>query len=356
MLQKGLPLALCQLVLIAGILWVTNRYLESQNPIAEDNYTHEIIQDSSSTETRMVNESLHIDTSDGEKTIFRTTKTEGRFADYWLRIDPDTGLYPTQPQHQVVLLGCSFVQGDGLNDDQTLQRLTQLSFNSTEQQSTVKTISISKGGWSINHLFELFYNNNPIFNRISPRVPTTFIYLYPDFHIDRAIMTYSTFLSSPEKKSKFPVISMTKSGDFKIEELAQAFPRQTSTLQFLHSAGLASSQMALLWKPILEPLRLWRFESGQHEKNVARRIAEFKKGLFSRFPKSNFLLVPYPFHSRINDGLYTDHGIEIFRIELTREQQDLQSEYFIPWDRHPSGKLNALLAEAITRKVGHPSK
>lgn len=231
-----------------------------------------------------------------------------------------------QTKH-IILAGCSYAMGTGLADHDTI------GFHLARVSKSHYPINIGVAGSGTNTMLAMTKENLSSESVFSER--GVFVYIFLDFHIPRAnafAMEREWLWDSPFYESNSGRELVYK-GNFK-----DAQPKTTKFYKFtqrlLKSLGIAFNF----------PRR-----GKTHVDYACSLIEQAKKDYLKKFPGNRFVVYAHPDRKV---GQEFSNCLKSINIELIVSKLKLdKKEHFIPFDAHPNGHANRLIANELAREL-----
>ncbi len=224
----------------------------------------------------------------------------------------------------VIFYGCSYTYGNGLNDNQTLHYfLGKLNKNYYPYNYAI-------GATGPNSMLALVQQNK--FHEQIPQANGTFIYVYADFHTDRALGHYPSVTWLRDT----PYYEMDKNGGLSRHgSFLTGRPIFTKLLMNLQIVFQFMGYGNNIIPAIKDKDHLY----------ICALINETKKEFLRQYPQSNFVLYMHP-TSRIPPILET--CLQKNEIAYFKGKPLPENGMSIPIDGHPNEQANRLIAEELS--------
>lgn len=327
----------CAIVLI----WIGfNYYLESKRISSSVDYNFEVIKKTTSYE--LIRQKAEY----SGNSIYSYQYRREPFGKFKIRVPINKRTVPEKIDLQIVLLGGSFVDGDGLDDESTIWSLLN---EKLKDNSKVSVVKLSHRGWSFANFYQLLITENPIFKTILKNTPTVFIYLLPNFHEQRVIPTIQDLLMNPDKLKEFPFFTKVAPGEYSYKgDFSEVIPNFFSISSFLTNSYLLTPSSYSFIKKLFGiddiPLSIAEKDLNTPFELLDNFALELKK----HFQIDEFLVIPYPFNEMRSMASYSP---KYFEYLLAPPKELFNSigmkDLFYEYEGHPKRKLNEILSGHI---------
>jgi hypothetical protein len=240
----------------------------------------------------------------------------------------------TQKDQFLIYLGCSFMFGQGLEDEATLD------YQLTRRLKRYQSYNYSVPGYGLGHV--LAQAQNIDFTKQIPQRQGLIIYLYPTFHIDRMVGGLETI----DWAVGLPYFRLE--GDKLVRD------------GFVHEERYIYAAAERLYNKTFLRRRFnlaWPFQIDRDDLELAcKAISEVKQKITSHFNDSRFLLVLQA-HSIDKDISFclAKYGIEWLDMRGALRGYRFQ-DLGIKGDGHPTELANKLTAEGIAQYLNSREK
>ena len=241
----------------------------------------------------------------------------------------------SEPQNLAIFFGCSYMFGEGANDDQTIPS------EFVNLRRDYRAINCGVLGWGTQHMLALLESG--MLPQQIPEVKTVVgIYLYvSEVHESRVIGEMDVVNGFG---SDFPYYFTTDGGSVR---RSGTFSTHRESINLIYRV-LGQSNIRKLAGLNFPRRRLSHYD-------LTTAIISRSRELFTKqFPGSQFWLAPYPSigeesrsvrHSRVR-------GVQVLPTQRIFDPSDIK--YYHAGDGHPTPMANKLLAEAIAESLGLP--
>jgi hypothetical protein len=246
---------------------------------------------------------------------------------------------PDRPKskYHVILGGCSFSHGIGLEVNETLAYLLQ------QKLPPAKTYNLGFPGGGVTYLLKYFELYGP--QKIVNPQPGVFLYVFMDDHLVR----FHSLFSYLEWSYPFAPVYAIQEGKLEYKGgLDQQF--KTRLFNFLRLLQIQKVAVALGAR------HRWS-ENELH--NFALAVQELKTSYLKKFPEREFIFLFHPLSKLFDQQLkphlqnlginYLDPRSDFFKNVANSEQAD--RIYRIPIENHPNGKLNLWLSTWLASEL-----
>lgn len=235
--------------------------------------------------------------------------------DSWFRPDE----IKNTSKREIVLLGCSFTYGVGLNENETFSKKLSGYTNRSVYNRAIP-------GCGINHM--LYMVKEGLSSRI--KNPEQFIYTFIDGHIYRLYMPASYFhnilIYYKEKNGQ-----LTQKNDFDI--------------WYWHSYTLRALYEGLLYKELI-------YSQKQKTDFLLLHLLELNKEIKNKYPDSKFTILAYNGEEKLRtiekdlrkNGIEIIYLSQLFDIDFTKEPYILE-------DEHPSALVWDTIIPGLVKKL-----
>jgi len=240
----------------------------------------------------------------------------------------------TPKSRSALFFGCSFVEGAGLGDNDTLP--SQVAVRASRYQ----VLNYSIGGSGPQQMLVQLRQRDFSAERV-PDPAALGVYVFLDFHVERAIGSMQVVTTYGRD---FPYFALDADGTLRDRG---TFTTGRPVRSFVYSVLNRSHAVRYALGSVAD----WPPRSAEEYRTTAAIVAESKAAFLARFPKGRFVAVIYPGTPQpsIRPWL-TRRGIEL--LDLSDLFDPNAPGLFIPIDRHPSAAANARLAAAIVERLG----
>jgi hypothetical protein len=243
---------------------------------------------------------------------------------------------PRPKRKKILLLGCSFVFGEGLNDDETLMYYLKNLLQDFE------IVSIARPGWGPNDVL-LFLRSHPQYMN---NVHQAF-YFFIDDHWNR-VFAPAHLVADPALRSYLMMKPYFEQNgeDFEYAGSIESQRKGTMNQVYRFLGGLPLlHRLGFIFPPFSDSNRLY----------FAGMLRQIEKDIQAASAGSQFAVVLYPFESYAN-GIKLKTDFEKYKLQiedLTDYDFDISTgnRTFIPEDGHPTKYTNYLLAQILARKL-----
>lgn len=243
---------------------------------------------------------------------------------------------PKERSKHLILFGCSFGFGLGVNDDETLG--AYLAQKAPDSRIYNNSIPGSSPSWVLRLLKE-----ETLWKGVQENQGSA-VYIFLNSHLARFFGSMSHVATWGEKS---PYVDETENGVFEYKgSFISGRPFLTALYKWLWKSNIVQ------FFGIDLPLRF----TNSHFQRFAQSLLQIKKAYLSRFPHSKFYVAGYPgFHS--NSMIYLKPHLEKLGIDyIDYSPYDLglymKQPYQIAKDGHPTPFANRLWAEVLVRDLG----
>ena len=244
-----------------------------------------------------------------------------------------TNLNPKGRTKHLMVLGCSFVFGEGVSDAETLP--------SRIAQRTKKYLVYNMGVQGTGpHDLGMRIENPELGNTVKESEGLA-IYMYIPDHVRRTVPSISML----GKRMGRPVWLEDGSGNIqRFNSYAEADPWGALFLRILS------------WSNVLWALGLDFPPSfgEEHFRKTAHTIAYVSKMYKTKFPKGEFvaLIYPYEWDKGVMGPYLTHYGVKVLDYSVTDISKLVQAKWQLsPQDGHPSAEAHDVIADQITRDL-----
>jgi len=231
----------------------------------------------------------------------------------------------------LILHGCSFTYGNGLDDHQTLSYFTD------HGTSQFKSYNYAIGASAPNIMLAHIQENN-LKKQIAQK-KGVFTYIYIDGHITRS----NGFLQELSWMEETPYYNLKDGKLIRKQSFKEGSPLRTKFFRFLRDKLSVDTIFERNFPSISE----------SHINYTCRLIAESRNEFLSQFPDSKFIMLIHPL-SFLKPKLKSCLLKENVQIVDDLNIDDLKFNrlsYIIENDGHPNEKFNRFLANALIEKV-----
>ena len=233
----------------------------------------------------------------------------------------------TVPRAAAIFFGCSFLFGEGGNDEQTIPS------QFAQRLPHVETLNYGVPGWGTQHMLALL-ESGAIAEQTGFRKAVG-IYLYlPNVHEARVVGDMDIVNGFG---ARFPFYELNSAGD--------AVHRGT----FERNRALKNNLYQLLGKSRTRQLLGLNFprRHSLHYQLTAAVIEKSRKLFQQQFPQGEFLVVVFPADSDETETIARCRTAGIQVLDLKGLFSPTDADYFHAGDGHPTPKASALVAEKI---------
>lgn len=241
----------------------------------------------------------------------------------------------------LMFLGCSFVYGEGLSDEETLPA------QAAKMQNAFNVYNYSFHGWGPNNLLRLV-RTKPFGTDISKKPGSVAIYIFIDVHLDRVRDSINLSRAFSGWPDALPYYFLDERGELQTHGmLSQGRP----VVELLYQT-LAKSQLLRTLGIDLPPT-----VTQQHLQLMAAVIENLKKALNEKMGGTQFYVAFYPGSQLAKRliPLLDKKGINSLDYSAVQATAYFAEPEHLP-DGHPSAAMNRFFAKQILTDLGIPAK
>lgn len=233
---------------------------------------------------------------------------------------------PEQRKKFLILYGCSYTYGEGLNDNQTLNYFL------SKKLPDFYPYNYGIGGSGTNSMLALIQENG--FHQQISQKEGFFIYVYIDSHIDRA----AGLLPSLRWNKDTPNFDLDGANHLvRNGTLASAHPIRLTFYNFIDQILVFLGRRKIIFPNI----------GTKETEYTCQLIEESKNEFLKQYPTSQFFTYIHP-HSGMNAGV--ELCLKRKNIPILYSKP-LPSDTFILGDGHPNEKANDLITDELTELI-----
>lgn len=312
---------------VIAAVFVTEFFLSC---LFNSEYKHFIDTDSKNKEIFSANHKL----IDGETVIFDYTDLRRKV----VSLDESSRVFPTEfdnsstAKAQILLIGCSFLDGFGLADTDTLPVLLRDKLFERGLNYSIHTLSFP--GDSFISVMELLRNNDNILSGLNSRRPIVLVYVMPAHHYYRVGLTYHQIALMPHRKF---IYYKMEGGTARYQGAYELhFPFK------VEAARAIARVVPRVAKTFFPNQFLAPFSQEEYQSLLRYFVRTFKQ----RFPHTQAAVFLHPIgHERVEIDLVSNADFDYIRTNLINKEESHQ--YTIPIDGHPNRRGNIIFADNI---------